>query len=227
MHPNHGKLTSAAALIRILRYSWKQRYFQVFFVVHFTGHGDERSSQSEVARWSHEYSSAHRRKCVEFNKFKTLYTERVVPVLRREEALHHKASGEDGTAAKDLDLDLQRLREAGLKLRGGISDLESRRAWNEGEGLTKAIADDLETAVRKVEKLMHDGNFMDSQIKPWPNGTPHSTQLEPSFPFGPSWIPFGQNVRPTRVKFSTVWPPRPTLAMLFFYFLGDCAVVVR
>ena len=173
-HPNHGKLTSAAALIRILiRYSWKQHYFHVFFVVHFTGDGDEKSSQSEMARWSHEYNSAHQRKCAEFNEFKTLYRERVAPALRGEEALH-KASGQGGTAAKDLDLDLQRLREAGQKLKKAVSDLESRRAWNEGEGLTKAIAE-LETAVRKVEKLMHDGKLMDSQIKPWPNGAPHSS----------------------------------------------------
>ena len=129
-------------------------------MIHLTGHGDERSS-SDVARWSHENSSAHRKKCVEFNEFKKVYSERVDPALRRSEALH-KVSGEGGNAAKDLDLDLQRLREVGLKLRGGISDLESRRAWNEGEGLMKAIAE-LEMALRKVEKLMHDGKLMNCQ----------------------------------------------------------------
>ena len=85
------------------------------------------------------------------------------------------------------------------------------------------------------------------RFKPWRNGPPNSSQLEPSFQLswmelvivwpptwlelarvGSSWIELAwiwssSNFRPTRAKFSTVWPPQPTLAKLFCY----CYVTTR
>ena len=76
-------------------------------------------------------------------------------------------------------------------------------------------------------------------VKPWPNGTPNSSQLEPSSQLWWSWVSFGHplglswlewawiwsssNFRPTRAKVFTVWPPQPTLAKFFCY----CYVAVR
>ena len=70
------------------------------------------------------------------------------------------------------------------------------------------------------------------RVKPGPNGPPNSSQLEPSSQLRWSWVSFGRplglswlelawiwsssNFRPTRAKFSTVWPPQPT-----------CFVIVR
>ena len=89
------------------------------------------------------------------------------------------------------------------------------------------------------------GEILGCQLKLWPNGTPNSSQLEPSSqlrwswlsfvrPLGLSWLELdraGWNLTKLKfAKFSTVWPPQPTQAnsrQVVLFLLCGYVVVFR
>ena len=85
--------------------------------------------------------------------------------------------------------------------------------------------------VSRVSSPLRDSQGMLSPrelwcIKPWPNGPPNS-RVSFGHPFGSSWIELAwiwsnSSFRPTRAKFSAVWPPQRNSSQLS----PSCFVIV-
>ena len=69
-------------------------------------------------------------------------------------------------------------------------------------------------------------------VKPWPNGTPNSSQLKPRFQLGWGWVSFGHPLGSRWLEFDQLqmfaqlkpgFPPFGQLEPSCFVLLGDCA----